>query len=152
LNYTFYGNVQGSPPQLINTAQVELPADTTIEDPTMGNNSATDIDLLDALFANGFENPAVSATAGSYRLPSLALRAALDEVARSVYQLDDAQGEALRVYARVWDGQVQFALARRAASGELRLAEWRAYSGEPLLSWNARSVSNGWVLDSADLR
>jgi len=152
LNYTFYGNVSGLPQQISNTALVELPADTTIDDPVLGNNSATDTDLLDFLFKNGFEDPLVNAQSGSYRLPSLALRSSLDEVARAVYALDDTQGVALRVYARIWDGQVQYALARRDISGGLRLAEWRNYSDEPMLSWSARSVASGWVIESVDLR
>jgi uncharacterized repeat protein (TIGR01451 family) len=39
LNYTFFGNVLGTPEQIVNTALVELPIDTTIEDPVPGNNS-----------------------------------------------------------------------------------------------------------------
>jgi uncharacterized repeat protein (TIGR01451 family) len=62
LDFTFSGNVDGSPPQLINTALVELPADTTIEDLVPGNNSATDVDLLDGLFADGFESAAINAS------------------------------------------------------------------------------------------
>ena len=66
LNFTYGGNVDGSPPQLINTALVELPADTTIEDLAPGNNSATDVDLLNALFADGFESAAINAREGSF--------------------------------------------------------------------------------------
>jgi len=152
LNYTFYGNVDGSPAQLANTALVELPADTTIEDPVPGNNSATDTDLLDLLFRNGFENAAVNAAAGSFRLPGGALRGALDEVAVSVYALDDAEGEALRVYARVVDNELQYALAVRNSQGKLRLAAWASYNGDPLLTWTARAVGDGWVLEGAQLR
>ena len=152
LNFSFFGNVSGSPAQIVNTALVELPADTTIEDPVLGNNSASDTNLLDLLFKNGFEDPAVGAPAGSYRLPTLGLRAALDEVARVVYVLDDANGEALRVYARLLDGQVQYALASRNSNGELRLAAWTSYAGEPTLSWTARQVGEGWVLETAAIR
>ncbi|MCB1629770.1 MAG: Ig-like domain repeat protein, partial [Xanthomonadales bacterium] len=127
LNYSVYANVQGSPPELVNTALVELPADTTIEDPTSGNNSATDIDLLDPLFEDGFEDPAINGPNGSYQMPSLALRSVLDDIAIAVFVLDDAEGEALRVYARIWAGQVQYALAQRDPSGALRLAAWRSY-------------------------
>lgn len=152
LTYTMSGNVQGSPAQIVNTALVELPADTTVEDPQLSNNTATDTDLLDELFRNGFESVAVSAPTGSYRLPSTALRAALNEVAIAVFRLDDANGEALRVYARLLDGQVQFALARRASSGTLRLAEWRSFAAEPTLIWTATAVEKGWVIENADLR
>ena len=147
----FFGNVGGSPQQIANTALVELPADTTIEDPVPGNNSATDTDLLEFLFRNGFEDPIVNAPSGAYRLPSLTLRAALDETARVVYRLDDANGEALRVYARLIDGEVQYALAGRSGSGALRLAAWRSFAGEPTLTWNARQVADGWVLEGVDL-
>jgi uncharacterized repeat protein (TIGR01451 family)/CSLREA domain-containing protein len=151
LNYSFFGNVDGSPPQIANTALVELPADTTIEDPVPGNNSATDVDLLEFLFRNGFEDPIVNAATGSYRLPSLALRTALDATARVVYRLDDASGEVLRVYARVFDDEVQYALAGRGSNGALRLAAWRSFEGEPTLSWTARQVADGWVLENVDL-
>ena len=89
---------------------------------------------------------------GSYRLPSLGLRGALDEAARVVYVLDDANGEALRVYARLFDGQVQYALAGRNSNGELRLAAWSSFAGEPTLSWTARQAATGWVLESVTLR
>jgi CSLREA domain-containing protein/uncharacterized repeat protein (TIGR01451 family) len=151
LNYSFFGNVDGSPLQIANTALVELPADTTIEDPVPGNNSATDTDLLEFLFRNGFEDPIVNAPSGAYRLPSLTLRAALDETARVVYRLDDANGEALRVYARMLDGEVQYALAGRSGNGTLRLAAWRSFEGEPTLAWTARAVADGWVLEGVDL-
>lgn len=69
-----------------------------------------------------------------------------------VYVLDDANGEALRVYARLVEGQVQYALASRNGTGELRLAAWSSYAGEPILSWTARQVGAGWVLESVTLR
>jgi uncharacterized repeat protein (TIGR01451 family) len=152
LNFTFFGNVSGSPAQIVNTALVELPADTTIEDPLPGNNSATDTNLLELLFKNGFEAVAVNAPNGSFRLPSASLRGSIDEVAVVVYALDDVNGEALRVYARVIGNEVQYALAMRNAQGQLRLGTWSGYDGDPLLTWNARPVADGWVLDSAGLR
>ncbi len=152
LNFTFFGNVAAGTPQLVNTALVELPADTTIEDPVSGNNSATDTDLLDYLFGNGFETVAVSAGTGSFALPRTDLRISLDEVAMSVYVLDDARGEALRVYARVFDGQLQYALAQRDSSGYLRLSAWASYIGEPSLNWTASQGDDGWLLESAELR
>jgi uncharacterized repeat protein (TIGR01451 family) len=152
LNVTFYGNVDGNPAQLVNTALVQLPADATIEDPVPGNNSATDTNLLELLFRNGFEAVAVNAPAGSFRLPSASLRGSLDEVAVVVYVLDDADGEALRVYARVIGDEVQYALAMRNGQGRLRLGAWASYADDPLLTWTARPVAEGWVLDSAALR
>jgi uncharacterized repeat protein (TIGR01451 family) len=152
LNFIFYGNVDGSPAQLVNTALVQLPADTTIEDPVPGNNSASDTNLLELLFANGFEAAAVNAPAGSVRLSGAALRGSLDQVAVVVYALDDANGEALRVYARVIGDEVRYALALRNAQGRLRLGAWASYAGDPLLTWTARPVADGWVLDSAALR
>ena len=152
LNYTFFGNVSGAPGQIVNTAQVDLPIDTTVEDPNPSNNSATDTDILDDLFQNGFEDLPVNAPAGSYRLPSAALRSALDEVAVVAYSLSDVNGEALRVYARVLDDQVQYALATRDPSGALRLGTWTRYATEPSLSWTARQQARGWVLEGAELR
>jgi uncharacterized repeat protein (TIGR01451 family) len=55
LTYSFSGNITGSPASITNTALVELPADTTVDDSNMSNNSASDTDLLDDLFRNGFE-------------------------------------------------------------------------------------------------
>lgn len=152
LNFTFYGNVSGSPGQIVNTALVELPADDTIEDPTPGNNSATDTDLLEELFRDGFEGPAVNAPTGSYRLPQAALRSGLGEVAVAVHTLTDAAGEALRVYAREFDGRIQYALATRDGSGALRLGAWASYVVEPTLSWSAVELGDGWVLTGAGLR
>jgi len=151
LSYTFYGNVIGAPSQISNTAFVELPADTTIEDTNLGNNSATDTDRTETLFRDGFESPAIAAPSGNYLLPALALRSALDEVARSVLELDDSRGVALRVYGRVFDGRLQFALAQRDASGFMRLGAWTAPLVEPSLKWTARAVGDGWVVDSARL-
>jgi hypothetical protein len=69
-----------------------------------------------------------------------------------VYLLDDANGEALRLYARVVGNEVQYALAMRDAQGRLRLGAWASYNGDPLLTWTARPVADGWLLDSAALR
>lgn len=152
LNITFFGNVDGNPAQLVNTAQIELPADTTIEDPVPGNNSASDTDIPEFLFRNGFESAIVNGPQGSQRLSVSALRASLDQVARVVYLLDDAEGEALRVYARLFDGEVQYALAGRSANGALRLGTWRTLPGDPLLTWTAAPVADGWRLVGAELR
>jgi uncharacterized repeat protein (TIGR01451 family) len=151
LNFTFFGNVQSSTATISNTASVELPADTTVEDPVLGNNSATDTNVADELFANGFEDAMVNAASGSYRLPSLALRGVLDEVAVVVLRLDDARGEALRVYARVFAGQVQYALALRGNDQLLHLGAWHSFDGEPTLSWSAAPQQDTWVLQSAEL-
>jgi uncharacterized repeat protein (TIGR01451 family) len=152
LNYTFYGNAGSGPAPLTNTAEVRLPVDNTIEDPVTDNNSATDTNVLEFLLKDGFEDAVVNAAAGSFRLPGVALRGALDQVAVSVYVLDDAQGEALRVYARVIDNQLQYAVATRNSQGRLRLGAWASYSSDPLLTWTARPVADGWVLESAELR
>jgi len=152
LNFTFYGNVLGSPASITNTATITLPADTTVEDPLSDNNSATDIDLLDFMFRNGFEDAQVNAQAGSQRLALAALRAGVSEQAISVLMLDDALGEAARVYVRQSDGAVQHALARRASNGLLRLEAWRELGADPTLSWTARSTSQGWVLETLELQ
>jgi len=151
LNYSFFGNVAGSPDQILNTATLELPADGTIEDGNLANNSASDLNLRNLLFADGFETATVTAAAGSYRLPSAALLRVLDGVARVVFVLDDANGQAARVYARVFNGQLQYALAQRAGSGVLRLGPWISYGAEPLLSWSAREGVRGWVVDTLRL-
>jgi len=152
LNFTFFGNVAGSPLVIANTAAIVLPVDTTIDDPVPGNNSATDTDQIDFTFRDGFENPPVSAPSGSARIPALALARELGDEARVVLSLKDAQGEALRVYARLHDEGLQYALARRANNGTLRLEAWRSLPGEPTLSWSARAVATGWVMEAAELR
>jgi hypothetical protein len=56
INITLSG-IAGSAPTITHTASIVLPADTTIEDPVLGNNSASDTNLIEAIFANGFEGP-----------------------------------------------------------------------------------------------
>ncbi len=148
LNYTFFGNVAGTPAQIVNTALVELPVDTTIEDPAPGNNSASDTDLINYLLRNGFEDPQVNAPSGGVRLS--ATRSVADE-ANVVLVLDDANGIGARVYARTLDGEVQYALATRSA-GMLRLGAWRSYPGAATLHWTARPVATGWVLETVEIR
>ena len=152
LNFTFYGNVAGSPASISNTASLTLPADTTIEDPVLGNNSATDSDLLEFLFRNGFEDPLVNAPTGSLRIPALALVRTLADEASIVLRLTDARGEAVRVYARLHEATIQYAVAGRGANGLLRLGAWTALPGEPTLSWTARQVADGWVVETVELR
>ena len=82
LNFTFFGNVAGSPLVIANTASIVLPADTTIDDPVPGNNSAADTDQIDFSFRDGFENPPVSAPSGSARIPALALARSLGDEAQ----------------------------------------------------------------------
>ncbi|MCU0753822.1 MAG: DUF11 domain-containing protein, partial [Xanthomonadales bacterium] len=151
LTYSYAGNVDGRPPEIVNIAEVLLPADTTIEDPEPGNNSATDVDVLDALLRDGFEAPGINAESGSFRLPAASLRSTLDGAARVAYALDDVSGIALRVYARVIDDELQFALAQRGADGLLRLGDWRALPGDPVLRWTATEDRGGWRLRGASL-
>ena len=151
LNFTFFGNALAEPGSISNTAMVVLPTDTTVEDPTPGNNSATDINLRDLLFADGFEEPIVNAPTGSFRLPSSALRNAIAEVASAVYTLTDTHGKAVQVYARMFDGQLQYALAARNSDGLLRLGGWRSFDQEPTLSWTAQATDAGWALTGASL-
>jgi hypothetical protein len=68
-----------------------------------------------------------------------------------VYLLDDAEGQAARVYARVFDGQLQYALAQRASGGLLRLGPWIGYADEPQLRWSASEQARGWVVQSVSL-
>ena len=152
LNFTFYGNVDGSPETIANTASIELPADTTVEDPVTGNNSATDTNRIEFVFQDGFEDAAVSRAAGDLRLPGIVLAQSLGEVAQVVQRLNDADGDALRVYARLHGDALQYALAMRGADGRLRLGAWTTLPGEPQLRWTARQSAKGWILQSAELR
>ncbi len=138
LNYSFFGTVDGSPAQIANTALIELPADGTIEDLITANNSASDTDRLDALLEDGFEDPLVNAASGSYALPGGALRSQLEAVAVSVYQLDDVNGVAAHVYARVYADQLQYAIAQRNAQGQWRLRTWQPGAGALSVHWLAR--------------
>ncbi len=151
LNYTLFGTVIGRPDQISNTASVQLPADSTIEDPTPGNNSQTDVDQLNTLFRNGFEAASINAPSGSFVLPSAALRSALDGVAISVFRLDDKQGSVLRIYARTFNGEVEYALATRGSIG-WQLGSWQRFGGDPTLRWTATRDGEGWRLQSATLQ
>ncbi|AVP97425.1 hypothetical protein C7S18_09555 [Ahniella affigens] len=155
LTYTLSGTVVGSSAQISNTASVQLPSDTTIEDANTGNNDATDVDQLSTLFRDGFEVTSVSAASGSFLLPSTALRGAVDRVAVSVFGLDDRSGNVLRVYARVLNGEIEYALATREPVGRepagWDLGSWRRFSGDPTLRWTATPEAEGWRLLSAIL-
>ncbi len=152
LNYTLFGTVAASPNEISNTASVQLPPDATIADPVPSNNSATDVDQLNTLFRNGFEGASVNAPSGSFVLPSAALRSALDSVALSVFRLDDEQGGALRIYARVFNGELEYALATRGSDGRMRLGAWQRFASEPTLRWTATRQGDGWVLQGATLQ
>lgn len=152
LNYSYFGTVDGAPAQILNTATLTLPADTTIEDANPANNSASDLNLLDTLFSNGFEAPEVNAPEGSVRLPTAALAPILDSIARSVYRLQDQHGEAARVYARLHLDGVEYALATRAPNGRWTLGPWRNPALDPTLSWNAVPTNGGWQLIGVELR
>jgi len=111
-----------------------------------------DTDLLDLLFHNGFEDALVNGLAGDRSIPAAALRASVGEEAIVVLMLDDAQGEAARVYMRQRGDTLQYALAQRASSGRLRLEAWRTVGADPGISWTARSTALGWVLETVVLR
>ncbi|MCB1600993.1 MAG: DUF11 domain-containing protein [Xanthomonadales bacterium] len=151
-NYTFFGTVNGSPEQIVNTATLTLPSDTTVEDQNAGNNSASVTSLLQSLFADGFESPLVSGPEGSVRMPTALLAPVLDEVARVVFKLDDKHGEVARVYARLHLGTVEYALATRGANGRWTLGAWTGYALEPVLSWQARLEADAWQLTRVELR
>jgi hypothetical protein len=131
---------------------LQLPSDGTVVATTPANLSATDTDLLNFIFRNGFEDPTLNASAGTFKLPTIALRGLLDEVAVSIYSLSDANGEALRIYGRERDGVQEFALATRDASGRWKLGEWQRFSLEPTLSWRAVKVDVGFVLQTLELK
>lgn len=152
LNFTFFGDVIGAPAQIVNSVQLQLPADGTVDDPQLANNLAVDTDLLDLLLRSGFESAMVSASAGNVRVPGPASLRGLDDHVRIALMLDDVGGEALRVYARMHAGQLQYALAMRAGNGALRLSSWRSFSSEPVLYWTAVQQGSGWRLQGAELR
>ena len=135
-----------------NRAEVFLPSDTTVEDSVLSNQSATDVDTLSAAFASSFESPLINAASGGFVVPSAALRAFGDSIARSIYSLDDIQGEALRIYSREFDGAQEFALATRDASGLWTLQGWQRFNDEPHLSWTAAPTADGFVLIEARLQ
>jgi hypothetical protein len=103
------------------------------------------------LLRDGFEAPGIQAEAGSFRLTAQSLRGSLGGEARVVYALRDVSGEALRVYARSIDGQLQYALAVRDAAGLLRLGDWRTLPGDPTLRWTATEAPGGWRVRSVTL-
>jgi uncharacterized repeat protein (TIGR01451 family) len=154
LTYALSGTVNGGPASVSNTASLQLPNDGTVVATTPANLSATDTDNLDFLFANGFEDQvrAIDTSSGSYRFPSTALAAVLNETALSVLSLEDNEGEALRVYARVIEGKLEYALAIRQSNGRLQLAQWQAFANEPTLRWTASRSVKGYTLLSAELR
>ena len=152
LNFSYFGTVTGTPATIVNTASLILPADTTIEDPALGNNSATEVNQIGPMFADGFEAALVDAAEGSVRLPTAALAAVLDGLARRVYLLDTEHGEVAQVYARLHQGAVEYALAVRGADGRWTLGPWRRYAADPTLSWNAQMVTGAWQVTSVELR
>lgn len=153
LTYTLSANVpRPAPASISNRAEVFLPGNLTIDDLLLGNQSQTDIDTLQLVFAHSFEAPGIASLGGEFIVPSLALNNWVREVATVVYQLDDAKGEALRIYGREFAGKIEFALATRDASGLWTLGGWQSFADEPRLSWTARAVEGGFLLESAQLR
>jgi hypothetical protein len=144
--------VIGSPAQISNTAELILPADTSLEDSNPGNNSATDTDQLETLLRDGFEAPQVTAGMGVQSLPLTQLAHTVDDEARIALSLSDVHGEALRVYARLHGPDLQFALAQRDARGLLQLGPWQTWQGETEVHWTALPVDCGWVLENGQLR
>lgn len=144
---SYYGNVMGNVAQIVNEARVELPASGTLVDPEPGNNSATDIDRLDQLLVDGFESPVVNGPTGSVALDTDALRSVLGRTAWSVLALDDVSGVAARVYVRMLDERMEYALATRDGEGRLRLGAWQSYAGTPTLRWTAEIQPGGWRLN-----
>lgn len=152
LTYTLQANVATpTPAQVVNTATAALTGGT-VQDPNPNNNSATDTDLADDLFKNGFENATllINAAAGELSLGERALLD-VDSTARAVGSFADANGEAIRVYARLDDaGQVQLALAVRDQDGALRLGAWQS-GGTGRVQFTALLSEAGYVVQSARL-
>ncbi len=153
LTYTLSAMVpRPAPTSVVNRAEVFLPANNFIEDLVLSNQSQTDTDTLQLVFAHSFEAPSINQASGSFVIPSGALRGYAEPVAKVVYRLDDALGEALRVYSRTFEGELEFALATRDASGLWTLQEWKTYATEPQLSWTAQTRDFGYVLTAARLQ
>lgn len=152
LTYTLQANVATpTPAQVVNTATAALTGGT-VQDPNPNNNSATDTDLADDLFKNGFENATllINAASGEVNLSERAL-VDVDSTARVVGSFADANGEAIRVYARLDDqGQVQMALATRDQDGALRLGTWQS-SVSGRVQFTALLSERGYVVQSARL-
>ena len=154
LTYTLQANVATPiPAQISNTAQVSITG-LALTDPQLANNSATDTDLPEAIFANGFEDPIVLMIDKANGQQSIALSnlvSLLDDTARIVFSANDANGEALRVYGRINDaGEVELALALRNADGLLRLGAWQRFTSSAAnVSYTALRGANGFVLQSA---
>lgn len=150
LTYTLSANVpRPGPASISNTAQVALPSDGTIVDPTLSNQSATDTDTLTTAFAHSFESPAINASTGTLLIPGLQNRGNIDFVAKVLISLDDGRGEALRVYARDFDGGLEYAIAIRDRNGVWTLGTWQAHSGNPNLRWTAERDGDAWYLSQA---
>ena len=150
LGFTIYGVVDGTPDAIVNTASLQLPADTTVEDPALGNNSATVQSLREALFQDGFEVPEVNAATGSRALQG-APRSA-EAPATAFAMLRDSKGLAARVYTRTQAGQAEYLLAVRAADGRLQPGNWSSFPQAPALHWTAAPAADGWELTGAALR
>ena len=160
LSYVLSGSVVGLPQSISNTANIQLPADGTVQDPNSANNSATDTDRPELLLRDGFEAQAVNAPSGSISLATALSslgrqpEATAQALARAILSLDDSDGEALRVYARVLDGQLQLALAARQGNS-LKLGYWQIYaepSTGPTLTWTAIRTGANWRLQQTLLQ
>ena len=160
LSYVLSGSVVGLPQSISNTANIQLPADGTVQDPNSANNSATDTDRPELLLRDGFEAQAVNAPSGSISLATALSslgrqpEATAQALARAILSLDDSEGEALRVYARVLDGQLQLALAARQGNS-LKLGYWQIYaepSTGPTLTWTAIRTGANWRLQQTLLQ
>ena len=76
---------------------------------------------------------------------------ARDDVAVSVFRLDDKRGSVLRIYARLFNGEIEYALATRTGVG-WQLGIWRRFASDPTLRWTATPDGEGWRLQSATLQ
>lgn len=152
VTYTLQANVATpTPAQVVNTVTVAL-ASSTVQDPNPNNNSATDTDLADDLFKNGFENAPllINASTGEISLSERAL-IDVDSSARAVASYADANGEAIRVYARFDEqGALEFALASRDQDGVLRLGAWQS-GATGRVQYTAVASERGFVVVSARL-
>jgi hypothetical protein len=156
VTYTLQANVAApTPAQVVNTAQVSL-GTLPIQDPNLLNNSATDTDLADAVFSNGFEDPvlrAIDNSIGFEVLPLAQLQTLIDDTARVLFSINDANGEALRIYARrTATGEIELAIAMLNKDGVLQLGAWQLFAAiDVRLGYSATATNIGFVLQSARL-
>jgi CSLREA domain-containing protein len=149
VTYTLSGTVIGRPLTISNTATIQLPASNTMVNAVTGNLSATDTDILDDLFKNGFED-VIAIQSATTQVPVVGKMLSTSAQASVIYATQDQQGEALRVYGRQFEGKAQIALATRI-EGTWTLGAWQSVSSDSRLMIQATFDGRGYALQRADV-